>query len=133
MDIDLVIRPESDALLRAIPALKEKLNLNVELAAPDHFIPVPPGCESRSPEIKRIGNVAILHYDFTAQALSKIERGHVRDLADVRAMLSRGLIARSELRAQYEQIEAGEVRVPVRRRAPITTDAPQSPYSDSSS
>ena len=66
MDIDLVIRPESDALLRAIPALKEKLNLNVELAAPDHFIPVPPGWESRSPEIKRIGHVAILHYDFTA-------------------------------------------------------------------
>jgi hypothetical protein len=112
MDIDLVIRPESDALLRAIPALKEKLNLNVELAAPDHFIPVLPGWESRSPEIKRIGNVVILHYDFTAQALSKIERGHVRDLADVRAMLSRGLIARSELRAQYAQIEPELYRYP---------------------
>jgi hypothetical protein len=112
MDIDMVIQPESDALLRAIPALKERLNLNVELAAPDHFIPVPPGWESRSPEIRRIGNVTILHYDFTAQALSKIERGHVRDLADVHAMLSRGLITRSGLRAQYAQIEPDLYRYP---------------------
>jgi hypothetical protein len=47
MDIDLVMRPESDALLRAIPLLKERLHLNVELASPDQFIPVPHGWELR--------------------------------------------------------------------------------------
>lgn len=39
LDIDLEIHPESDEILRAIPRLKEELRLNVELAAPHHFIP----------------------------------------------------------------------------------------------
>lgn len=111
-DIDLVIRPESDALLRAIPALKERLNMNVELAAPDHFIPVPAGWESRSPVIKRLGSVTVRHYDFTAQALSKVERGHQRDLADVKAMLARGLVTADGLRRQFEQIETQLYRYP---------------------
>jgi hypothetical protein len=34
IDVDLVMRPESDAMLRAIPMLKEQLQLNVELASP---------------------------------------------------------------------------------------------------
>ena len=112
MDVDLVIRPESDALLRAIPALKERLNLNVELAAPDHFIPVPAGWESRSPIIRRLGRVTVRHYDFTAQALSKIERGHLRDLADVQAMLARGLVTPDGLRTQFDQIEPELYRYP---------------------
>src|SRR4029450_3378118 len=45
IDVDVVFRPESDALLRAIPALKEGLELNVELASPAHFIPELPGWE----------------------------------------------------------------------------------------
>ena len=104
MDIDLVMRPESDAMLRAIPALKERLHLNVELAAPDQFIPVPAGWEARSPLVSRIGRVTVRHYDFTAQALAKIERGHTRDLADVCAMLERGLVTRDGLRAQFIEI-----------------------------
>ena len=85
MDVDLVMRPESDAMLRAIPALKERLQINVELASPDQFVPVPAGWEARSPFIVRIGLVTFRHYDFVAQALAKIERGHTRDLADVDA------------------------------------------------
>jgi hypothetical protein len=34
IDVDFVMRPEDDALLRAIPALKEELQINVELASP---------------------------------------------------------------------------------------------------
>ena len=49
MDIDLVMRPESHAMLRAIPVLKERLKLNVKLASPDQFIPIPGGWEQRSP------------------------------------------------------------------------------------
>lgn len=88
MDIDMVMRPESDDILRAIPDLKEKLKLNVELAAPHHFIPVPPRWEERSREAARIGLVTYRHYDLVAQALAKVERGHERDLADVEASLS---------------------------------------------
>ncbi len=112
IDIDLVIRPESDAMLRAIPALKERLRLNVELAAPDQFIPVPPGWEQRSPVILRIGRVTYHHYDFTAQALAKLERGHTRDLADVEAMRVRGLITGAEVRRQFALLEPQMYRFP---------------------
>ena len=112
MDIDLVMRPESDAMLRAIPALKERLHINVELAAPDHFIPVPAGWERRSPIVRQLGRVTVRHYDFVAQALSKIERGHTRDLADVRAMLARGLVSPEQLRTQFAQIEPELYRYP---------------------
>ena len=112
IDIDLVIRPESDAMLRAIPALKERLQVNVELASPDQFIPVPTGWEQRSPLVRRIGRVTFRHYDFTAQALAKIERGHSRDLADVAAMLGRGLTSAAEIRAQFAQMEPALYRFP---------------------
>ncbi len=112
MDFDLVMRPESDALLRAIPALKERLQLNVELASPDQFIPVPPGWEARSSVVARIGRVTFRHYDFSAQALAKIERGHARDLADVEAMRDRGLITPAEVRRQFALIEPFLYRFP---------------------
>ncbi|MGE0555649.1 MAG: DUF6036 family nucleotidyltransferase [Gemmatimonadales bacterium] len=112
IDIDLVMRPESDAMLRAIPVLKERLHLNVELAAPDHFIPVPAGWEDRSPVIRRIGRATIRHYDLCAQALAKLERGHTRDLADVRAMLDRGLVSAAGLRRMFAAIEPELYRYP---------------------
>jgi hypothetical protein len=34
IDVDLEVRPESDEILRAIPGLKEELEINVELASP---------------------------------------------------------------------------------------------------
>ena len=112
IDVDLVMRPESDAMLRAIPELKERLHLNVELASPDLFIPLPPGWEQRSPLVTRIGRVTFRHFDFVAQALAKIERGHTRDLADVRAMQERGLIKASDVREQYARIEPELYRFP---------------------
>ena len=111
IDIDLVMRPESDALLRAIPRLKERLRLNVELGSPDQF-PVPEGWEERSPVIRRAGKVTFHHYDFCAQALSKLERGHGRDLADVHAMIERGLVSRTELRRQFALAESRLYRYP---------------------
>jgi hypothetical protein len=39
IDVDLKLAPDSDRLLRAQPRLKEGLVINVELAAPDDFIP----------------------------------------------------------------------------------------------
>jgi hypothetical protein len=112
IDVAFVMRPDVDAILRAIPALKERLNLNVELASPDQFIPVPPGWEQRSPLIRRTGLVTFRHYDFTAQALAKIERGHARDLADVEAMRDRGLISAPEVRRQFALMEPDLYRFP---------------------
>jgi len=112
IDLDLVFRPESDAMLRAIPALKERLQLNIELASPDQFIPVPAGWEQRSPVISRMGRVTVRHYDFCAQALAKIERGHARDLADVQAMHERGLINAADVRAMFARMEPELYRFP---------------------
>ena len=38
IDIDMKVVPEDDRILRAIPRLKEELEVNVELASPDAFI-----------------------------------------------------------------------------------------------
>jgi len=99
-------------MLRAIPMLKERLQLNVELASPDLFIPVPPGLEHRSPFVTRIGRVTFRHFDFVAQALAKIERGHARDLADVQAMRERALISAGDVRAQFARLEPELYRFP---------------------
>ena len=54
IDVDLRFVPESDRLLRAIPNLKEELQINVELASPSDFIPEIPGWRERSrPSFRR--------------------------------------------------------------------------------
>jgi hypothetical protein len=105
IDIDLKLEPDSDRLLRALAAQKERLEMNVELAAPDQFIPEVPGWRERSPFIAREGRLDFHHYDLSAQALAKIERGHAQDRADVSAMLARALVTRAELRDRFSAIE----------------------------
>jgi hypothetical protein len=105
IDVDLKLEPERDDVLRAIPALKERLEMNVELASPDGFLPELPGWRERSAFVAREGLVTFRHYDLYAQALAKVERGHERDLADVEAMLDRGLVTPRRLRELLSQIE----------------------------
>ena len=105
IDIDLKMVSEVDEILRALPALKERLEINVELASPDDFIPALPGWEERSRYIKREGTVEFFHYDFYAQALAKIERGLNNDMLDVRQMIERGLIKPSRLLDLFSRIE----------------------------
>ena len=52
------------------------------------------------------------HYDFYAQALSKIERGHDRDALDVQAMATQGLIEPARLLGYFEQIVPELYRYP---------------------
>lgn len=112
IDVDLKLVPDSDELLRAIPRLKEKLALNVELAAPDQFIPELPGWRERSAFIRQIRRLSFLHYDFYSQALSKLERAHVKDLLDAGEMLRQGLIERAELLRLFSTIEPELYRYP---------------------
>ncbi|MGH2569543.1 MAG: DUF6036 family nucleotidyltransferase [Bacteroidota bacterium] len=104
IDVDLHIVPDNDRMLRAIPALKERMNINVELVSPADFIPEIPGWETRSTFIMQEGMAAFYHYDFYAQALSKIERFHERDVLDVKEMLKRKLIEPVRLRELFEAI-----------------------------
>lgn len=112
IDVDVTLVPEHDALLRAIPALKDALEINVELASPAHFIPVPAGWEERSPFIARIGPLSFHHYDLYAQALSKVERGHAQDVQDVQEMLRRNLVDPAGAREYFSRIEPDLYRFP---------------------
>jgi hypothetical protein len=112
LDIDLELVPEDDNLLRAIPSLKESLQINVELASPAHFIPELPGWQDRSQFVTQEGLVSFYHYDFYALALSKIERGHAQDLKDVNTLLDRGLIETARLRQLFEAIFPDLYRFP---------------------
>jgi len=112
IDVDLKMVPERDRLLRAIPALKESLQINVELASPADFIPVADGWEERSPFIDRHGAAFFHHFDLYAQALAKVERGHAQDVADVREMLARGLVDAERARRYFDAIEPELYRYP---------------------
>lgn len=112
IDVDIKLMPDRDEILREIPRLKEKLNLNVELAAPSDFIPLPAGWEDRSPLIRREGKLSFHHFDPVAQALSKAERGHDQDIRDVKEMIAAGLVNPAEALIQFEAVEPELFRFP---------------------
>jgi hypothetical protein len=92
IDVDIAMVPERDRLLRALPSIKESLSINIELASPPDFVPIPAGWEERSPFIRQEGRLFFHHFDLYGQALAKVARGHAQDVDDVRAMLERRLI-----------------------------------------
>lgn len=112
LDVDIKILPESDRVLRAIPELKETLNINIELASPGDFLPPLPGWQDRSPFIAREGMLDFHHYDFYSQCLSKLERAHRKDLADVQSMLADQLVEPDRLRELFAAIEPELFRYP---------------------
>jgi hypothetical protein len=112
LDIHLRLEPEDDALLRQLPKLKERLDVNLELASPPDFIPELPGWRDRSPFVLREGAVQVHHFDPYSQALSKIERGFGQDREDVAAMLERGLVEPGRLLELFEAVEGELYRYP---------------------
>jgi hypothetical protein len=129
IDIDIALpdRAAADELLRALPTIKDRLEVNVELASPADFVPVPAGWRERAKSVGREGRVTFLHFDLYAQALSKLERGHDRDLEDVEAMVARALVDRDRLRKCFDEIEPELYRFPAidppsfRRRVELAT------------
>jgi hypothetical protein len=105
VDVHMALSAALEPVLHAVPDLKERLSINVELASPADFIPELPGWERRSRFIDRYGPVDFFHYDFYAQALSKIERGHDRDRSDIAAMHAHGLIEPDRLLELFTAIE----------------------------
>lgn len=112
IDIDLKLDPEPAGAFEAIARLKNRLDLNVELASPDDFIPACEDWRERSRPIAAIGPVEFFHYDFSLQALAKLERGHAQDLEDVASFLRGGYVSPEELKVRFMRIEPGLVRYP---------------------
>ncbi len=112
-DVDLRIESANDEpLLRAISELKERLDVNVELASPLDFLPAPPGWQERSPFERRHGALDAYHLDFSLQALAKLERGFERDLADIDAMIERRLTSPAAIRATFTAVAEALYRFP---------------------
>ena len=112
VDVDLKLVPDDDRVLRAMQGLKDDLQVNLELAAPDQFIPPLPGWEDRSLFIAQVGSVGFHHYDPYSQTLAKIERGHEQDREDAQRMVSDGLVDTDELMRLFEAIEPDLYRYP---------------------
>ncbi len=112
IDIDVKLDPEPQGAFQAIAELKESLGVNVELAAPDQFIPPLPGWRERSVPIMTTGKVEFRHYDFYSQALSKIERGYDQDLSDARSLVVKGLVDPVQLSLLFDQIRPDLIKYP---------------------
>ena len=112
IDIDIKPEPEPDGLFEAIAMLKDELDINVELACPDQFIPALSGWRERSLFIAVHGFVDFFHYDPYGQTLAKLHRGHERDLRDAQSFLRHGLVQMDRLRELFDMIEPQLIRYP---------------------
>jgi hypothetical protein len=112
LDLDIKLDPEPKGAFEAIARLKNDLDLNIELASPDDFIPVGANWRARSQHIASVGQLDFFHYDFCLQALSKLERGYTQDLGDVAHFLEHGFVTPAELRKVFDEIEPGLIRYP---------------------
>jgi len=112
IDVDIKAEPEPAGFFEAIAVLKNQLDINVELASPDQFLPPLPEWQKRSIFIQRFSEIDFYHYDLYSQVLSKLERGHARDLKDVEAIASKKLVEPDKLWALFLEIENGLIRYP---------------------
>lgn len=112
IDIDLKAEPEPAGFFECLPRMKDALDINIELASPDLFVPPLPGWQERSRFIARHGSVEFYHYDFYGQALAKIERDHPRDRNDVEHLFVEGWVEPDRLRELFESVEAQLIRYP---------------------
>lgn len=110
LDIDLmytVTRPEDDgAIASTLRDLKEELDVNVELAEPGHFLPMPAGRDARCVFLGRYGALEVFLDDPYSIALSKLARGHEKDLDDVRRLAAARLLDLDELERKAREIAA---------------------------
>ena len=111
-DVDLKLDPEPPGAFEAIAKLKNELDINVELASPDLFVPEVPGWRDASEPVGRFGRIDVRHYDLRGQALAKLARGLDRDVTDVRAMLERGLLTLEQLRGAFDVTREAMIRFP---------------------
>jgi len=80
--------------------------------SPADFVSELPGWQERSPFIVRYGSVSFHHSDFYSPALSKLERGHRKDLIDIDTMVAEGLVDPKTLLTLFEQASGELYRYP---------------------
>jgi hypothetical protein len=114
-DIDIQVSGAHEGeLIVAVQRLIQQQQVNVEFASPGDFIPLPSQWEMHAQFAGRYGTIDVFYFDFYSIALSKIERGNNRDIADVKLLVQQGIITLSELDAAYQEVLAqlGKGRYP---------------------
>ncbi|MGI9183920.1 MAG: DUF6036 family nucleotidyltransferase [Solirubrobacteraceae bacterium] len=103
-DVDVRVEGPDEGVLRAIATLKDTLDINIELAGPLDFLPAPQGWQERAILLGRYGNLTVYHTPLELQALAKLQRGFDQDLADVDAMLARGLTSAADIAGTFDAV-----------------------------
>ncbi len=111
IDVDIKFEPDNEEMYRAIQRLKEKLNMNIELASPDNFIPPLPQWRERSLFIAQSGKVRFFHYDLYSQILAKVQRGWSQDLSDASGFVKEN-IDKKKVFFLFESIKNDFVKYP---------------------
>ena len=114
-DIDIQVSGVNEGdLIVAIQRLIQQMQVNVEFASPVDFIPLPTQWETHARFVGCYGTIDVFYFDFYSIALSKIERGNNRDIADVKLLVQQGIITLSELDVAYQEVlsQLGKGRYP---------------------
>ena len=90
--IDANLYSDDEAIFRDVQAIKERLQVNIEFARPEDFVPALAGTDDRHVFIQTVGRVSFYHYDPDAQLLSKVVRGFERDVQDAKKFLASGMV-----------------------------------------
>lgn len=118
--IDVDLYADEDAVFRDIQRIKERLNINVEFARPEHFVPALKGSAKRHVFIETVGRVSFFHYDPYAQVLSKVVRGFERDMDDACQFVRSGMVDPQRLRDLVDGIpDAAYAKYPSLSRAAV--------------
>lgn len=97
--IDVVLCADQEIVFRNIQEIKQRLNINIEFARPEDFVPPLKGTADRHVFISTIGAITFYHYDAYAQLLSKIVRGFQRDLDDAGKLIDSGMVDPQKFRS----------------------------------
>ena len=111
IDVDIRFEPDELQMYQAIQTLKEKLNMNIELASPIDFIPPLRAWKERSIFISRAGKVSFYHLDLYSQLISKIHRGWKQDLTDAKGFLKMDM-DKKLLKKLFSEIKPDFIKYP---------------------
>lgn len=118
--IDADLYSDTEAIFREVQAIKERLQLNIEFARPEDFVPALAGSASRHVFIETVGAVSFYHYDPYAQLLSKVVRGFNRDMLDASSFVTSGMVDPKRFRSLVNGItEAAYAKYPALSRRAV--------------
>lgn len=118
--IDADLYSDTEAIFHDVQAIQERLQLSIEFARPEDFVPALTGSASRHVFIETIGKVDFYHYDPYAQLLSKLVRGFNRDMLDASSFVRSGMVDPERFRALVDAIpEAAYAKYPALSRRAV--------------